>query len=78
MLDEHIYVQEIPPEPRRQVGRADVSVAAAPTRPGAHEAIGVGVLDATGYADFIYAGRSDPRLSSRDDAWARTYVPSTP
>ncbi len=46
MLDEHIYVQEHPPEPRRQVGRADVSVAAAPTRPGAHEATGVGVLEA--------------------------------
>jgi hypothetical protein len=47
MLDEHIYVQEHPPEPRRQVGRADVSVAAAkPKRPGTVEATGVGILEA--------------------------------
>ena len=36
------------------------------------------VYDATGYADFIYAGRPDPPLSSRDAAWARTLVPATP
>jgi Protein of unknown function (DUF4058) len=214
MLDEHIYVQEHPPEPRRQVGRADLSVAAAPARPGADATTGVGVLeapvqikiptqdvrrvpflevrdrlgrdlitvvellspankrggadpeqyvarresllkstahfveidllrggrpmplenrprcdysvlvsraearpwagfwpirmrkrlpiipipllpgdpdaridlqeilnhvyDATGYDDFIYAGRPDPRLSSKDDAWARSFVPPTP
>ena len=35
------------------------------------------VYDATGYEDFIYAGRPDPPLSSRDAAWARTFVPST-
>ena len=35
------------------------------------------VYDATGYEDFIYAGRPDPRLSSRDAAWARTFVPAT-
>jgi hypothetical protein len=34
------------------------------------------VYDATGYEDFIYAGRPDPPLSSRDAAWARTFVPS--
>jgi hypothetical protein len=36
------------------------------------------VYDATGYEDFIYAGRPDPPLSSKDAAWARTFVPSTP
>ncbi len=36
------------------------------------------VYDATGYADFIYAGRPDPPLSSRDAAWAQTFVPATP
>ncbi len=35
------------------------------------------VYDATGYEDFIYAGRPDPRLSSKDAAWARTFVPAT-
>src|SRR5262249_9036872 len=45
MLDEHIYVQELPPEPRRLVGRADVSLAA-PPRPRAEEAAGVGILQA--------------------------------
>jgi hypothetical protein len=34
------------------------------------------VYDATGYEDFIYAGRPDPPLSSRDGVWARTFVPS--
>ena len=29
-LEEHIYVHELPPEPRRLVGRADLSVAALP------------------------------------------------
>ncbi len=33
------------------------------------------VYDATGYADFIYEGRPDPPLSSRDAAWARKFVP---
>jgi hypothetical protein len=45
MLDEHIYVQELPPEPRRLVGRADISLAA-PPRPRAEEAAGVGILQA--------------------------------
>jgi Protein of unknown function (DUF4058) len=34
------------------------------------------VYDATGYEDFIYAGQPDPPLSSKDAAWARTFVPS--
>ena len=36
------------------------------------------VYDATGYEDFIYAGRPHPALSSKDAAWARTFVPTTP
>jgi len=36
------------------------------------------VYDATGYADFIYAGRPDPPLSSRDAAWAQKFLPPTP
>ncbi|MGO9462649.1 MAG: DUF4058 family protein [Isosphaeraceae bacterium] len=35
------------------------------------------VYDATSYADFIYAGRLDPPLSSRDAAWARRFLPAT-
>ncbi len=34
------------------------------------------VYDATGYEDFIYAGQPDPPLSSKDAAWAGTFVPS--
>jgi Protein of unknown function (DUF4058) len=45
MLDEHVYVQELPPVPRRLVGRADVSLAAPPKRR-AKETAGVGVLEA--------------------------------
>jgi len=45
LLDEHIYVHELPRDPRRFVGRADVSVAA-PPRPRAEEAVGVGILEA--------------------------------
>src|SRR5262249_39989251 len=45
MLDEHIYVHEVPPEPRRLAGRADVSLAA-PTRPQAEAAAGVGIMPA--------------------------------
>ena len=43
MLDEHIYVQEHAPGPRRLVGRTDISLAA--PRPRAGEAAGVGILD---------------------------------
>jgi hypothetical protein len=35
------------------------------------------VYDTTGYDDFIYAGRPDPPLSTRDAAWARRLVPTT-
>ena len=45
MLDEHIYVQELTPEPRRLVGRADISLAA-PPRPRDEEVAGVGILEA--------------------------------
>jgi hypothetical protein len=45
LLDEHIYVHDVPREPRRLVGRADVSVAS-PPRPRAEETVGVGVLEA--------------------------------
>jgi hypothetical protein len=45
MLDEHVYVQELPPEARRLVGRADVSLATKPG-PRASSTIGVGVPEA--------------------------------
>src|SRR5271170_4240459 len=45
MLDEHLYVQELPREPRRLVGRADISLAAA-RKPKAEKPAGVGTLDA--------------------------------
>ncbi len=44
MLDEHIYVQEHAPGPRRLVGRADVSLAV-PPRPRAEVTAGVEILD---------------------------------
>jgi hypothetical protein len=34
------------------------------------------VYDATGYEDFLYASQPDPLLSSKDAAWARTFMPS--
>ncbi len=45
MLDEHRYVQELPPEPRRLVGRDDVSLASAP-QPRSAGAAAVGILEA--------------------------------
>jgi hypothetical protein len=30
------------------------------------------VYDSAGYADFIYAGKPEPRRSSKDAVWART------
>jgi Protein of unknown function (DUF4058) len=45
MLDEHLYVQELPPEPRRLVGRADVSLAM-PPQPMSDEAVGTRTLEA--------------------------------
>ena len=36
------------------------------------------VYDAAGYEDFIYATRPQPRLSAKDAAWARSFVPATP
>jgi hypothetical protein len=45
MLDEHIYVREVPREPRRFVGRADGSLAA-PRVPRTKEPVGIGVLEA--------------------------------
>jgi Protein of unknown function (DUF4058) len=45
MLDEHLYVQEVPPEPRRLVGRADVSLTAQ-SRSRSKGLAGLGTLDA--------------------------------
>jgi hypothetical protein len=45
MLDEHVYVREVPREPRRFVGRADASLAA-PRVPRTKEPVGVGLLEA--------------------------------
>ena len=44
LLDEHIYVQEPPPTPRRLVGRADVWVSRPPSRKD-RGAGGVGILE---------------------------------
>jgi hypothetical protein len=35
------------------------------------------VYEASGYEDFIYAGRPDLHLSARDAAWARNIMPPT-
>jgi Protein of unknown function (DUF4058) len=45
MLDEHLYVQELPHEPRRLVGRSDVSLAVT-RKPMARHVAGVGTLEA--------------------------------
>jgi hypothetical protein len=34
------------------------------------------VYDSAGYADFIYATRPEPRLSPKDAAWSRAFVPA--
>jgi hypothetical protein len=44
MFDEHIYVHELPPERRRPVGHADVSLATPERR--AEAAAGIGTLEA--------------------------------
>jgi hypothetical protein len=41
MLEEHLYVHELPPEPRHLLGRADPSVARAPVEPALDLALGV-------------------------------------
>jgi hypothetical protein len=67
MLDEHVYVQELPPEPRRLAGSADVSLAA-PTRwPRAHEPAGVGILEAPTQVQLpVQDVRRVPFLEVRD------------
>jgi hypothetical protein len=66
MLDEHLYVQELPPEPRRLVGRGDVSLAAAP-QPRAEEAAGVGILEAPTQVHIpVQEVRRVPFLEVRD------------
>src|SRR4051812_30076387 len=42
-IDEHVYVHEFPPEPRRLLGRADLGIT--PTRPQGALAPTVGLLD---------------------------------
>ena len=44
-IDEHVYVHELPPEPRRYLGRADVSVSRSAEDPTRRESRGV-LLDA--------------------------------
>ena len=34
------------------------------------------VYDAAGYGDFVYTGQPEPRICSRDAAWAQTLVPA--
>ena len=46
MIDEHVYVHELPDAPRRLVGRADVSVAARPRSGDAGPRAAVGALEA--------------------------------
>jgi Protein of unknown function (DUF4058) len=66
MLDEHVYVQEVPPEPRRLVGRADVSLAATP-RVRAKAAAGLGVLEAPAQVRIpVQDVRRVPFLEIRD------------
>ncbi len=43
-IDEHVYVHELPPEPRRLLGRADLGVT--PTRSVGETPVAVGLLDA--------------------------------
>ena len=36
------------------------------------------IYDAAGYADDIYEGQPEPRLSPENAAWAQPFVPSQP
>jgi hypothetical protein len=66
MLDEHIYVQEQAPEPRRLVGHADVSLAR-PPGPRDKEAGGIGTLDAPVQVQIpVQEVRRVPFLEIRD------------
>jgi hypothetical protein len=68
MLDEHLYVQDLPhdPQPRRLVGRADVSVAR-PAKPRALKTGGVGTLEAPAQVQIpAQAVRRVPFLEVRD------------
>ncbi len=66
MLDEHIYVHELPREPRRYVGRADASLAA-PPQTGAKKAVGVGVVEAPAQVQIpVQDVRRVPFLEIRD------------
>ena len=60
-LEEHVYLHDLPPEPRRPIGRADLSV----TRAGAEAAGGpsLGVLEAPRRSG------SRPRTSSGPHSW---------
>ncbi len=40
-LDEHVYVHELPPEPRRLLGRADVALATSPARTSERPAVAI-------------------------------------
>jgi hypothetical protein len=66
MLGEHIYVQQLPPEPRRLVGHADVSLAA-PSRRRAEETTAVAMLDAPAQVQLpVQDVRRVPFLEIRD------------
>ena len=40
-LEEHVYIHDLPPEPRRLLGRADLSVTRIETSPAGQPALGV-------------------------------------
>ena len=45
-LEEHLYIHDLPPEPRYMIGRSDVSVALSEDEPHVRGEVSVGVLDA--------------------------------
>src|SRR4051794_22459045 len=52
LLDEHIYVHELPPEPRRLLGRADVSLAEGSSLESGRRAA-AGLLDAPAQVHLV-------------------------
>jgi len=64
-LEEHIYVHELPPEPRRLLGRADLLVASPQAAPGAQ--VGAGLVEAPAQVELTMQDvERVPFLEARD------------
>src|SRR3954453_10712140 len=46
LLEEHLYIHDLPPEPRTRIGRGDVSVALLEREPAVESQVGIGLIEA--------------------------------